>query len=144
MKFGILVVGGHLEGTVSPIFYLGLSFYFMESRKFWCKKWQKVSVMYHPIKCPPSLPPSTTRRRACRAGGWSPTCAPCVGTVFSSTTTRTPSSRRLTNSLVIICILSLEQSYKLFAKNLPQVCMVWILGYIRQCQDRKGILLVSL
>ena len=55
MKFGILVVGGHLEGTVSPIFYLGLSFYFMESRKFWCKKWQKVSLMYHPIKCPPCL-----------------------------------------------------------------------------------------
>ena len=34
MKFGVLVVGGHLEGNVSQIFYLGLSFYIMESRKF--------------------------------------------------------------------------------------------------------------
>ena len=29
MKFGVLVIGDHLEGTVSQIFYLGLSFYFM-------------------------------------------------------------------------------------------------------------------
>ena len=43
MKFGILAVGGHLEGTVSQIFYLGLSLYFMDSRKLRCKKWQKVS-----------------------------------------------------------------------------------------------------
>ena len=37
MKFGILVIGGHLEGTMSQIFLLCLSFYFMESRKLRCK-----------------------------------------------------------------------------------------------------------
>ena len=43
IKFVILVVGGHTEGTVSQIFHLGPSFHFMKSRKFSCKKWQKVS-----------------------------------------------------------------------------------------------------
>ena len=38
MKFGILVVEDHLEGTVSHILYLGPSFYFMKSRKVRCKK----------------------------------------------------------------------------------------------------------
>ena len=37
IKFGTLVVRGHLEGTVSQIFYLGPSFYFMKSRKLGCK-----------------------------------------------------------------------------------------------------------
>ena len=32
------VVEGHLEGNVSQIFYLGLSFYFMKSRKLSYKK----------------------------------------------------------------------------------------------------------
>ena len=32
-KFGIPVVQGNLEGTVSQILYLGPSFYFMKSRK---------------------------------------------------------------------------------------------------------------
>ena len=43
MKFGILVGGGHTEGTVSQILQLGPSFHFMKSRKFSCKNWQKVS-----------------------------------------------------------------------------------------------------
>ena len=38
-KFGTHVVGDHSEGTVSQIFYLGLSFDFMQSRKLSCKKW---------------------------------------------------------------------------------------------------------
>ena len=42
MTLSILLVGGHLEGTVSQIFYLGLSFYFMLSRKLNCKRCQKV------------------------------------------------------------------------------------------------------
>ena len=43
IKFGTLVVGGHSEGTVSQILYLGPSFYFMKSRKLGCKKHQKAS-----------------------------------------------------------------------------------------------------
>ena len=39
MKFGTLVVNYYSEGTVSQIFYLGPSFFFMKSRKFCCKKW---------------------------------------------------------------------------------------------------------
>ena len=42
-KFGIPVVQGNLEGTVSQIFDLGPSFYFMKSRKLGCKDYQKVS-----------------------------------------------------------------------------------------------------
>ena len=38
MRFGILVVKAHLEGTMSHIVYLGPSFYFMKSRKLRCKK----------------------------------------------------------------------------------------------------------
>ena len=38
MKFKIHVLDGHSEGTVSQIFYLGLSFYFMQSRKKSFKK----------------------------------------------------------------------------------------------------------
>ena len=38
IKFGTLLVGCHLEGTMSQIFYLGPSFYFMKSRKFSSKK----------------------------------------------------------------------------------------------------------
>ena len=38
-KFGTPLVEGHSEGTVSQIFYLGPSFYFMKSRKLSCKKW---------------------------------------------------------------------------------------------------------
>ena len=37
--FGTHVVGIHSEGTVSQIFYLGLRFHFMQSRKLSCKKW---------------------------------------------------------------------------------------------------------
>ena len=33
ITFGTLIVDGHLEGTVSQIFYLGPSFHFMKSRK---------------------------------------------------------------------------------------------------------------
>ena len=33
------VVEDHSEGTVSQIFDLGPSFYFMKSRKLSCKKW---------------------------------------------------------------------------------------------------------
>ena len=43
ISFGRLVVGGHLEGTVSQFFCLGPSFHFMNSRKFSCKNRQKVS-----------------------------------------------------------------------------------------------------
>ena len=39
MKFVTLVVGCHSEGTVSQIFYLGPSFYFMKSRNLCSKKW---------------------------------------------------------------------------------------------------------
>ena len=46
IKLGTLVVNAHSEGTVSQIFYLGLSFYFMKSGKFSCKKWQKVSRFF--------------------------------------------------------------------------------------------------
>ena len=35
----MLVVESHSEGTVSQIFYLGPSFYFMKSRKLSSKKW---------------------------------------------------------------------------------------------------------
>ena len=38
MKFEIHVLEGHSEGTVSQIFDLGLSFYFMQSRKKSFKK----------------------------------------------------------------------------------------------------------
>ena len=38
-KFGTHLVEGHLEGTMSQIFYLGLGFYFMMSRKLSCIKW---------------------------------------------------------------------------------------------------------
>ena len=38
-KFGTPLVEGHSEGTVSQIFNLGPSFYFMKSRKLSCKKW---------------------------------------------------------------------------------------------------------
>ena len=37
------VVDGHSEGTVSQIFDLGPSFYFMKSRKLSCRKYKKVS-----------------------------------------------------------------------------------------------------
>ena len=37
-KFCTHVVEGHLEGTVSQIFYLGLSLYFMKSRKLSYKR----------------------------------------------------------------------------------------------------------
>ena len=43
MKIGTLVDEIHSEGTVSQIFYLGLSFYIMKSRKLSCKKCKKVS-----------------------------------------------------------------------------------------------------
>ena len=33
LKFDMHVDEGHLEGSVSQIFYLGPSFYFMQSRK---------------------------------------------------------------------------------------------------------------
>ena len=33
MKIGRLLVESHLEGTVSHIFFLGSSFYFMKCRK---------------------------------------------------------------------------------------------------------------
>ena len=39
MKVGMCVVDSHSEGTVSQNLYLGPSFYFMNSRKFSCKKW---------------------------------------------------------------------------------------------------------
>ena len=38
MKVKIHVLEGHSEGTLSQIFYLGLSFYFMQSRKKSFKK----------------------------------------------------------------------------------------------------------
>ena len=38
-KLGTHVVEDYSEGTMSQIFYLGLSFYFMQSRKLSCKKW---------------------------------------------------------------------------------------------------------
>ena len=38
MKFGTHVAKAHSEGTVSHIFDLGPSFYFMKSRKLSCKK----------------------------------------------------------------------------------------------------------
>ena len=38
IKLCTLVVNAHWEGTVSQIFYLGLSLYFMKSGKFSCKK----------------------------------------------------------------------------------------------------------
>ena len=38
-KFGTHVVEDHLEGTVSQIFDVGLSFHFMQSRRLSCKKW---------------------------------------------------------------------------------------------------------
>ena len=37
-KFETGLVEGHSEGTVSQIFYLGPSFYFMKCRKLGCKK----------------------------------------------------------------------------------------------------------
>ena len=37
-KLGTHLVEGHLEGTVSRIFNLGLGIYFMMSRKLSCKK----------------------------------------------------------------------------------------------------------
>ena len=37
LTFDRLVVGCHLEGTMSQISYLGPSSYFMKSRKFRCK-----------------------------------------------------------------------------------------------------------
>ena len=43
-KFGTRVVGIHSEGTVSQIFDLGLSFYFMQSRKLSCKNGKKFPV----------------------------------------------------------------------------------------------------
>ena len=43
VNFGRLVVGGHLEGTMSQIFCLGLSFHYMKFRKFSCRKCQNVS-----------------------------------------------------------------------------------------------------
>ena len=39
IKFVTLVVGCHSEGTVSQIFYLGPSFYFMKSRNLCSQKW---------------------------------------------------------------------------------------------------------
>ena len=42
-KFDTHVVDNHSEGTMSQIYYLGLSFYLMKSRKLRCKKWYKVS-----------------------------------------------------------------------------------------------------
>ena len=38
MKFVVLIVEAHLEGTVSQIFHLGLRFDFMKSRKL---SWEK-------------------------------------------------------------------------------------------------------
>ena len=38
-KFGTPVVVDHSEGTISQIFDLRLSFYFMQSRKLCSKKW---------------------------------------------------------------------------------------------------------
>ena len=38
-KLGTHVVEDHSEGNMSQILYLGLSFYFMQSRKSSCKKW---------------------------------------------------------------------------------------------------------
>ena len=38
-KFGTHVAEDHSEGTMSQIFYLGLCFYFIQSRKLSCKKW---------------------------------------------------------------------------------------------------------
>ena len=38
-KFGTHVVNDYLEGTVSQILYLWLSFHFMKSRTVSCKKW---------------------------------------------------------------------------------------------------------
>ena len=38
-KFGTALVEGYSEGTVSQIFTLGASFYFMKSRKSICKNW---------------------------------------------------------------------------------------------------------
>ena len=43
MKFTIHALEGHSEGTVSQIFDLGLSFYFMQSRKKSFKKRLKVT-----------------------------------------------------------------------------------------------------
>ena len=37
-KFGTHLVEGHLERTVSQIFYFGLGFHFMKCNKFSCKK----------------------------------------------------------------------------------------------------------
>ena len=39
IKFGTPVVDDYSEGTVSQIFNLGSSFYFMKCRKLCCKKW---------------------------------------------------------------------------------------------------------
>ena len=41
IKFPKLVAGGHSEGTMSQICYLGPSFHFTKPRKFSFKKWQK-------------------------------------------------------------------------------------------------------
>ena len=41
---------GHLEGSVSQIFYLGPSFYFMQSRKKVVKNDQKLPVFLNKIK----------------------------------------------------------------------------------------------
>ena len=45
-KFGTHVVKDHSEGTVSQIFYLGVSFHFMQSRKLSCKKMVKCSPFF--------------------------------------------------------------------------------------------------
>ena len=42
LKFSIHVDEKQLEGSVSQIFHLGPSFYFIKSRKLSLKKWQKV------------------------------------------------------------------------------------------------------
>ena len=41
---------GHLEGSVSQMFYLGPSFYFMQSRKKSYKNYQKLPVFLNRIK----------------------------------------------------------------------------------------------
>ena len=49
--FDIHVHDGHSEGSVSRIFYLGPSFYFMQSRKEkFLKNEQKLPVFWHKIK----------------------------------------------------------------------------------------------
>ena len=43
LKCCMLVENSHMEGTVSQILYLGISFHFMKSRKIICNNSQKVS-----------------------------------------------------------------------------------------------------